>query len=113
MTKDYPRSNQIGQQIKKEIAEILQYEIQHPTLASVTITDLELSKDLRHAKIYFISKQDQIELEKALKRSMSFIRQSLSKRMTTRGIPNLEFIYDHSIDHNDRITELLNSAFKK
>ena len=45
--------------------------------------------------------------------SMSFIRQSLSKRMTTRGIPNLEFIYDHSIDHNDRITELLNSAFKK
>ena len=44
---------------------------------------------------------------------MSFIRQSLSKRMTTRGIPNLEFIYDQSIDHNDRITELLNSAFKK
>jgi len=113
MAKDYPRSNQIGQQIKKEIAEIFQYEIQHPTLANVTITDLELSKDLRHAKIYFISKQDQIELEKALKRSMSFIRQSLSKRMTTRGIPNLEFIYDHSIDHNDRITELLNSAFKK
>ncbi|AKO65100.1 ribosome-binding factor A [Methylophilales bacterium MBRSG12] len=113
MAKDYPRSNQIGQQIKKEIAEILQYEIQHPTLVNVTITDLELSKDLRHAKIYFISKQDQIELEKALKRSMSFIRQSLSKRMTTRGIPNLEFIYDHSIDHNDRINELLNSAFKK
>jgi len=98
MAKDYPRSNQIGQQIKKEIAEILQYEIQHPTLVNVTITDLELSKDLRHAKIYFISKQDQIELEKALKRSMSFIRQSLSKRMTTRGIPNLEFIYDYSID---------------
>lgn len=113
MAKDYPRSNQIGQQIKKEIAEILQYEIQHPTLVNVTITDLELSKDLRHAKIYFISKQDQIELEKAIKRSMSFIRQSLSKRMTTRGIPNLEFIYDQSIDHNDRITELLNSAFKK
>jgi len=113
MAKDYPRSNQIGQQIKKEIAEILQYEIQHPALVNVTITDLELSKDLRHAKIYFISKQDQIELEKALKRSMSFIRQSLSKRMTTRGIPNLEFIYDHSIDRNDRITELLNSAFKK
>jgi ribosome-binding factor A len=39
MAKDYPRSNQIGQQIKKEIAEILQYEIQHPTLANVTITD--------------------------------------------------------------------------
>ena len=113
MAKDYPRSNQIGQQIKKEIAEILQYEIQHPTLVNVTITDLELSKDLRHAKIYFISKQDQIELEKALKRSMSFIRQCLSKRMTTIGIPNLEFIYDHSIDHNDRIAELLNSAFKK
>ena len=86
MAKDYPRSNQIGQQIKKEIAEILQYEIQHPTLVNVTITDLELSKDLRHAKIYFISKQDQIELEKALKRSMSFIRQSLSKRMTPPGL---------------------------
>ena len=61
MAKDYPRSNQIGQQIKKEIAEILQYEIQHPTLANVTITDLELSRDLRHAKIYFISKMNKLK----------------------------------------------------
>jgi len=44
---------------------------------------------------------------------MSFIRQSLAKKMTTRGIPNLEFIYDAGIDHNDRITELLNAALKK
>jgi ribosome-binding factor A len=106
MAKDFPRSNQIGQQIKKEIAGILQFEVQHPTLRNVTVTDIELSKDLRHAKIYFISKEDKSE-------SMSFIRQSLAKKMTTRGIPNLEFIYDQGIDHNDRITELLNAALKK
>ncbi|MDA0669997.1 MAG: 30S ribosome-binding factor RbfA [Proteobacteria bacterium] len=113
MAKDFPRSNQIGQQIKKEIAGILQFEVQHPTLRNVTVTDIELSKDLRHAKIYFISKEDKSELLKALQRSMSFIRQSLAKKMTTRGIPNLEFIYDQGIDHNDRITELLNAALKK
>ena len=112
MAKDFPRSNQIGQQIKKEIAQILQFEVQHPLLKNITVTDLELSKDLRHAKIYFISKQNKEDLLEALKRSNSFIRQCLSKRMTTRGIPNLEFIYDQGIDHNDRITELLNSALK-
>jgi ribosome-binding factor A len=112
MAKDFPRSNQIGQQIKKEIAQILQFEVQHPLLKNITVTDLELSKDLRHAKIYFISKQKKEDLLEALKRSNSFIRQCLSKRMTTRGIPNLEFIYDQGIDHNDRITELLNSALK-
>jgi ribosome-binding factor A len=113
MAKDYPRSSQIGQQLKKEIAEILQFEIQHPILKNTTITDLELSKDLRHAKIYFIANQKKEDLYDALKRSTSYIRQSLSKRMTTRGIPNLEFIYDQAIDHNDRITSLLNDAFKK
>ncbi|MEK9770758.1 MAG: 30S ribosome-binding factor RbfA [Nitrosomonadales bacterium] len=113
MAKDYPRSEQIGQQIRKEVAEILQFEISHPDLRNITITDVNLSPDLRHAKIYFAAEKNKQEIDKAFSKSMSFIRQKLSKRMTTRGIPNLEFIYDKVIDQSDRISFLLNQANKK
>ncbi len=110
MAKDYPRSDRISQQIKKELADILQFEVKDPALKMLTILDVEVSQDLRHAKIYVVSSGYDEEIFKGLERSMSFLRTQLSKRMSTRGIPKLHFAYDKTIDESMRISQLLDSV---
>ena len=110
MVKDYPRSDRIRQQIKKELADILQTEIKDPSLKMLTILEVEVSPCLKHAKVYIISPEYSEEILEGLKRSMTFFRSQLSKRMTTRGIPKLHFVYDKTIDESMKISKLLDSV---
>jgi|TARA_B110000444_G_C18803136_1_gene578502 ribosome-binding factor A len=107
LAKDYPRSDRIKQQIKKELANILQRDVKDPALTQITILDVEVSPCLKHAKVFFVSNEDNKEVLKGLSRSMPFLRSQLSKRMTTRGIPKLHFVYDKSIDESIKISKLL------
>ncbi len=109
MAKDYPRSDRIKQQIKKELANLLQKDVKDPSLSKVTIFDVEVSPCLKHAKVFFVSNDDIQEVLKGLTRSMPFLRSQLSKRMTTRGIPKLHFVYDKTLDESNKISKLLNS----
>ena len=108
--KDYPRSDRISQQIKKELASLLQSEVKDPALKMLTILDVEVSQCLKHAKIFIISNEQSEEVLKGLKRSMPFFRSQLAKRMTTRGIPKLHFVFDKTIDESMKISELLDSV---
>lgn len=107
MVKDYPRSDRIKQQIKKELANILQKNVKDPSLSQITILDVEVSPCLKHAKVFFISNYTKEEVLKGLARSMPFLRSQLAKRMTTRGIPRLHFNFDKSIDESIKISKLL------
>ena len=108
MAKDYPRSDRIRQQIKKELANLLQREVKDPALNQITILDVEVSPCLKHAKVFFVSREEASEdVMKGLTRSMPFLRSQLAKRMTTRGIPKLHFVYDKSIDESIKISKLL------
>jgi len=110
LPKDYPRSDRISQQIKKELANLLQTEIKDPALSMLTILDVEVSPCLKHAKIYIISAEYDEEIFKGINRSMSFFRSQLAKRMTTRGIPKLHFVYDKTVDESMKISKLLDSV---
>ena len=110
MAKDYPRSDRISQQIKKELANVLQTEIKDPALKMLTILEVEVSPCLKHAKVFIISSEYNKEILEGLKRSMPFFRSQLSKRMTTRGIPKLHFVYDKTIDESMKISKLLDSV---
>jgi len=108
LAKDYPRSDRIRQQIKKELANLLQREVKDPALNQITILDVEVSLCLKHAKVFFVSQEEASEdVMKGLTRSMPFLRSQLAKRMTTRGIPKLHFVYDKSIDESIKISKLL------
>jgi ribosome-binding factor A len=109
LAKDYPRSDRIKQQIKKELANLLQKNVKDPSLMQMTILDVEVSPCLKHAKVFFISNEDKQEVLKGLSRSMPFLRSQLAKRMTTRGIPRLHFVYDKSIDESMKISKLLDN----
>jgi len=113
MAKDYPRSDRISQQIKKELAQILQSEIKDPALYGLTVLDVDLSPDLKHAKVFVVSNRFDEEIFKGIDRSMSFIRTQLSRRMTTRGIPKLHFEYDKTIDESMKIAKLLSGVLPK
>ena len=110
LVKDYPRSDRISQQIKKELANLLQTEIKDPALRMLTILDVEVSPCLKHAKIFFISSEYDDQIVKGINRSIPFFRAQLAKRMTTRGIPKLHFYYDKTIDESTKISELLDSV---
>ena len=113
MVKDYPRSDRISQQIKKELAQILQSEIKDPALYGLTVLDVDLSPDLKHAKVFVVSNHFDEAIFKGIDRSMSFIRTQLSRRMTTRGIPKLHFEYDKTIDESMKISKLSSGVLPK
>lgn len=113
LEKDYPRSDRISQQVKKELANLFQNEIKDPALRQINILEVSVSPCLKFARIFYVVHEyDEKEFNKGLKRSMSFIRTSLSKRMTTRGIPKLEFIYDKSFDDSYKLDKLINNLSK-
>jgi ribosome-binding factor A len=116
MPREFGRSDRVSSQIQKELAFILQREIDDSRLGFVTINEVVLSKDLASAKIYFTvlntDEQGKRDHVKWLNELASMIRHLLAKRMRLRHISELRFHYDDSFDTGMRVAELLNDANK-
>lgn len=104
------RSNRIGEQMKKEVSQILREELKDPRVGFVTVTSVDVSGDLSYAKIYVSvlgAEEDKMQTLKALQKAQGFVRSELSKRLRLRYIPEVTFHFDKSIEHGARIMELL------
>ena len=99
--------DRISSQMTKEISYILATEVKDQTLKFVTITDCKVTNDLSFAKVYYtILDESKIEeSKKAFKNAKGYIRRELADRIDIRHIPELEFIYDESIEYGKRIEE--------
>ncbi len=107
---EYQRSDRVGDSLLEIIAEILRREIEDPRLQRLNLTGVKLSKDLRHAKIFFRLMPGQDTRDDALaglKRAAGFLRSRLSKKLELRFVPAIEFVYDESEDEARRIEALL------
>ncbi|WP_150049990.1 MULTISPECIES: 30S ribosome-binding factor RbfA [Methylomonas] len=111
MAREFGRSQRVASEMQKELALILQREVQDPRLGFITVNEVELSKDLAVAKIYFTvlnadsaGKQRNLEV---LNEMAPFIRHELAKRMRLRHMSELHFHYDHSFDTGMRVDALL------
>ncbi|MGH7321975.1 MAG: 30S ribosome-binding factor RbfA [Candidatus Rokuibacteriota bacterium] len=104
------RLDRVNQLIKEEISLLLQRELKDPRLGFVTVTDVEVSKDLRTARVYVsvlgTDEQWQASLA-ALESARGFIRNWLAPRLRTRSVPHLSFHPDRSMAHAARIQEVL------
>jgi len=110
----YKRSVRVGDQMKQEIADILMKKIKDPRIGFVTVTDVDLSDDLRNAKVFVsIYGGDKIETLKGLKSAAPFIRSELGRRMTMRCVPEILFRYDSTVEQGAHIMELLHEIEKK
>ena len=104
----YARSTRVADQIRMEIADILLRKTRDPRLQSVTVTDVEMTRDLRLAKVYFtILDGSEGQVLEGLVKANGFIRGELSRRLSLRYSPELMFKKDESGERRDRILLLL------
>lgn len=113
MPKDYSRTLRVADQIQRELADLMQHEIKDPRVGQVTITAVEVTRDYSHAKVFYTtlaSKEDLFLVENGLDHAKGFLRSSLSHRMKLRVTPQLQFIYDESVERGVRLSKLIDEA---
>ena len=107
---DNRRSNRVGEAIKEEISRLLLREIKDPRIGFVTITRVEVSKDLRFVKVYFSVLGDQsvkADSLTGLNSAKGFVRRELGRRLRFRYVPDIVFSFDPSLEHMSRFAELI------
>jgi ribosome-binding factor A len=108
--KTYARSARVGRHIRNHLAELLRKKIRDPRLRAVTITEVDLSPDLRLAKIYFSAAGDKQAVAKAeagFAQARAFIKRHLAANLGLRYMPDLRFYHDTSLEYGARIENLL------
>ncbi|HHW20328.1 MAG TPA: 30S ribosome-binding factor RbfA [Thermodesulfovibrio thiophilus] len=105
----YKRSQRLGVLLKEEVADIIFHKIKNPGLGFITVTDVELSDDLRIARVFVsvLKTEDREITLQILNNSKGFIRTEIAKRLRIKIIPTFEFVYDESIERGFRIDQLL------
>lgn len=102
------RSDHIASLISREVSLILQFELHHPDIGFVTVTEVKLTPDLGYAKIYFaIHDEDKDKTLKALDKSKGFIRRELAQRIDIYKVPELAFYLDETYTQGQRIDAIL------
>ncbi|SFA89610.1 30S ribosome-binding factor RbfA [Clostridium frigidicarnis] len=106
------RSGRINEEVKKELSQIIRCEVKDPRLtAMISITQVEVTKDLKYAKVYvsiFGSEEEKETCLDILKSSKGFIRKQLGSRVKLRHVPELIIELDNSIEHGMHIESLIN-----
>jgi ribosome-binding factor A len=110
MAKEFSRSQRVGEQIRRELADLLQFEVKDPRVGKVTLTEVEVTGDLAHAKIYFVTQDDEEAATAALGKAAGFLRSQLSQRLLLRSVPQLHFVYDASLDRGMHLSKLIDQA---
>ena len=110
MAKEFARSDRVAEQMLRELADLLQFEVKDPRVGMVTATEVEVSGDMSHAKIYYSAAKASDNLQQGLEKSAGFLRTQLGKRMLLRTVPQLHFVYDESIDNGMKMSKLIDEA---
>lgn len=116
MAKDSARAGRLGDQIQRELAELIRTEVKDPRVELVTITGVEVTADYKHARIFFTTLRGQEAVEaaqKGLMHAAGFLRSRLARSLTTRTVPELQFCYDESIERGAHLSRLIDEAVGK
>jgi ribosome-binding factor A len=103
----------VGEQIQRELAQMLRDQVKDPRVGRVTITAVEVSPDLSHAKVFITSLagiEHADEAVRALGHTAGFLRSELSHRIRLYSVPQLHFAYDDSIESGIRLAKLIDEA---
>ncbi len=110
--KAYKRTDRVGDLIQVELAKLIQHEVKDPRVQLVTLTGVDVSRDLSHAKIFFTLHDEENALKNAqvgLKKATGFLRTRLAEEISLRIVPELHFHYDDTLSRGKRIDDLLSS----
>jgi ribosome-binding factor A len=118
MAKEFSRTSRIGEVIMRELAQMIQQEVSDPRVGMVTVSHVDVSSDLKYAKVYVTrltgveSEQDVDECIAGLTNAAGFLKRGIAKRVEIRTVPELRFYYDKSLEHGFRMDELIAKANK-
>jgi ribosome-binding factor A len=119
MAKEFSRSSRVSEQIHRELSELIRLDLKDPRLTSkislVTLTDVEVTPDYAHAKVFYTSlagEEHRQDIERGLQHSASFLRRELGKRIRIHHIPELHFVYDTSVERGTHLSHLIEEAVK-
>jgi ribosome-binding factor A len=104
------RPDRVADQLRHELATMLAREVHDPGIGFVTITRVQVTPDLQHARVYYTALGDERarrESDRALQRAVPFLRRQIGQRLRLKRVAALEFVYDQSIAGQDRIEQLL------
>jgi ribosome-binding factor A len=126
------RGQRVADQIQRELATLIQLDVRDPRVGMVSITGIDLSRDLAHAKVFVtvldtvtnngaianLATAEEDDLDslqvrdnvEALNKAAGFLRSQLSKRLALRAVPKLRFFYDASIENGQRLSGLIDDA---
>src|ERR1700742_1773268 len=115
MAKDNPRAKRLGEQIQRELTELLRRNVKDERIGNVTITAVNVSGDLRTAKVYYLvfgKEGPDPKVQQGLTSAAGFLRNALSKALMIRYTPTLTFELDTTIEHGVRLAQLIDSVNK-
>ena len=107
------RPRRIAGLLQRELSDLIRREVSDPRVGDVTLTAVDVSRDLSSARVYFTvfdKKHDVKDVAHALNHAAGYLRHHLRSRVDLRGIPNLRFVYDESVERGERIDSLLDHA---
>jgi ribosome-binding factor A len=109
----FSRRDRIAGQIRRDLAELIRTEVKDPRIGMISITDVEVSPDHAHARIFFshLSGREHVEPVLAgLHRAAGFLRRELGRRLALHGTPQLHFVFDESLERGADLSKLIQQA---
>ncbi|GAB3286149.1 30S ribosome-binding factor RbfA [Parahaliea aestuarii] len=115
MAKEYSRTQRVADYLQRELAALIQRELRDPRVGMVSITGVDVSRDLGHAKVFFTllgadSSDDAAETAGVLNKAAGFLRSQLSRDSNMRMVPQLRFVFDSSVGYGRNMEDLIRRA---
>lgn len=111
--KGFSRRDRVSEQIRRELAEVIRSELKDPRVGMISLTEVEVSPDYAHAKVYFSSLAAGEQLDSVvlgLQNASGFLRGELGKRISIHSTPQLHFIFDESLERGEKMSKLISEA---
>lgn len=113
MAREFNRTDRVADQIQRELATLIQFDVKDPRVGMVTITAVEVSKEFEYARVFFTVLGDEAVRKattEGLTRAAGYLRRELAHRLKLRATPELQFVYDQSIDNAAKMSDLISAA---
>ncbi|MDX1655140.1 MAG: 30S ribosome-binding factor RbfA [Candidatus Competibacteraceae bacterium] len=113
MPREFSRTRRVGEQIRRELAELIREDIRDPRISMVSITAVDVSRDFAYAKVFvtaLVESEERQEMVDILNQSSPRLRGELGRRMHIRTVPKLDFRYDESVERGARLSSLIDRA---
>ena len=113
INKSFSRKDRVSEQIRRELAELIRTELKDPRVGMISLTDVEVTADYAHAKVYFSTlagSENLAEVMTGLQKASGFLRRELGKRISIHMTPQLHFVFDQSLERGADLSKLIQKA---